>query len=136
MLGWVRFIPVQTDKTRESMVELLKEIRGVAGGRPIAGEEYDSIMRSQVARLPGRYETLDALLGAGIDIVNTGRDPAWYRDYARNVAALSADTLNAAGNATVKPGELTWIVIGDRAAIEAGVRELGYGEVIVLPAVP
>jgi zinc protease len=32
--------PVQTDKTRESMLEVAKEIRGVAGERPLAGEEY------------------------------------------------------------------------------------------------
>lgn len=130
------FAPVQTDKTKESMAEVLREIRGVAGERPIAGEEYESIMRSQVARLPGRYETLDSLLSAGIDIVNTGRDPAWYADYARNVAALSAGQLNAAGAATVKPDELVWIVVGDRAQIEAGIRSLNYGEVVVLPALP
>ena len=40
--------PVQTDKTKEAMVEVMKEIRGVAGERPLAGEEFDSIMRSQV----------------------------------------------------------------------------------------
>ena len=44
--------------------------------------------------------------------------------------------LNAAGAATVKPGELVWIVVGDRKQIEAGVRDLGYGEVVVLPALP
>ena len=93
-------------------------------------------MRSQVARLPGRYETLDSLLTAGIDVVNTGRDPAFYRDYAGNMGALTAEALNAAGAATVKPGELVWIVVGDRKQIEAGVRELGYGEVVVLPALP
>lgn len=134
--SFVVFAPVQTDKTKEAMAEVMREIRGVAGERPIAGEEFESIMRSQVARLPGRYETLDALLSAGIDVVNTGRDPAFYRDYARNMGALTADDLNAAGAATVKPGELTWVIVGDRKLIEAGVRELGYGEVVVLPALP
>jgi zinc protease len=34
----------------------------------------------------------------------------------------------------VRPGELIWIVIGDVAAIEAGVRELNLGELHRLDA--
>ncbi|KRA15299.1 pitrilysin family protein [Lysobacter sp. Root604] len=121
--------PVQTDKTKESMVEVLKEIRGVAGARPLVGEEYDSIMRSQVARLPGRFETLDSLVAAASDVANTGRAPEYYYDYAQRLRALDADALARAGK-TVKPDELVWIVVGDLKKIEAGVRELNYGEVV------
>lgn len=121
--------PVQTDKTKESMIEVLKEIRGVAGARPLVGEEYDSIMRSQVARLPGRFETLDALISAAVDHVNTGRAPEYYYDYADNLRALDPAALAEAGR-VVKPDQLVWIVIGDLKTIEAGVRELGFGEVV------
>ncbi|RDZ29246.1 M16 family metallopeptidase [Lysobacter silvisoli] len=121
--------PVQTDKTKESMVEVLKEIRGVAGARPLAGEEYESIMRSQVARLPGRFETLDSLIAAGGDIANTGRAPEYYYDYAQRLRALDPDALARAGK-VVQPDELVWIVVGDLKKIEAGVRELNFGEVV------
>lgn len=125
--------PVQTDKTKEAMVEVLKEIRGVAGERPLQGEEYDSIMRSQLARLPGRFETLDALVAAATDFAGIGRTPAYYANYATDVAALTPAQLAEAG-AFVKPEELTWIVIGDLAKVEAGIRELGYGEVVRIQA--
>ena len=36
---FVAYAPVQTDKTKESMVELDKELRGMLGPRPITGEE-------------------------------------------------------------------------------------------------
>ena len=124
--------PVQTDKTKESMIEVLKEIRGVAGARPLAGEEYESIMRSQSSRLAGRFETIDSLVAAATDIVNTGRAPEYYYDYTANLKALSPEALNAAAAKVVKPDELTWIVIGDLKKVEAGVRELGYGEVLRL----
>ena len=45
--------PVQTDKTKESMLEVAKELRGVAGERPVRGEEFASIMRKQTLGLPG-----------------------------------------------------------------------------------
>ena len=127
--SFVVVAPVQTDKTRESMVEVMKEIRGVAGERPLVGEEYASIMRSQVARLPGRFETLDSLVAAAVDHVNTGRAPEYYYDYAQNLQALDPAALAEVGK-VVKPEELVWIVIGDLKQIEAGVRELGYGEVV------
>jgi zinc protease len=124
------FAPVQTDKTKESMIEVKREIDGLAGARPLAGEELDSILRSQVSRLPGRFETLDSLLMAGLDVVNMGRDARYYTDYAAQLRQLDGNALNAAATATVKPQQLTWIVVGDLKQIEAGVRELGYGEVV------
>lgn len=127
--SFVVVAPVQTDRTKESMVEVMKEIRGVAGERPLVGEEYESIMRGQIARLPGRFETLDALIAAAVDHVNTGRDPAYYYDYADNLRALDPAALAEAGR-MVKPDELVWIVVGDLSKVEQGVRELGFGEVV------
>jgi hypothetical protein len=37
-----------------------------------------------------------------------------------------------AATEVVHPNNLVWVVVGDRAKIEAGVRELGLGEVQIL----
>jgi zinc protease len=122
--------PVQTDKTKEAIVEMQKELRGVAGERPIAGEEYESLMRSSTLRLPGAFETLASLTQAGIRMLTLGRSEDYYANYARNVRALSAEQLNAAGAKVVHPDEAIWIVIGDLKKIEPGIRELNLGEVV------
>jgi zinc protease len=122
--------PVQTDKTKEAIVEVQKEIRGIAGERPVAGEEYASIMRSQTMRLPGTYETLDSLTNAGIRMLMLRRPDDFYLNYARNVRALTADQLNAAGKKMVHPEEVIWVIVGDLKKVEAGIRELGLGEVV------
>ena len=46
---------------------------------------------------------------------------------------MTPEELAAAGK-FVKPEELTWVIVGDRAKIEAGVRELGFGDVEVIRA--
>src|SRR4030095_6027319 len=84
---------VQTDKTKEAMVEVAKELRGVAGERPLAGEEFASIMRNQTLGLPGRFDTLDALERAAIDIVSLGYPDDYYANYAKNVRALDEKAL-------------------------------------------
>ena len=121
--------PVQTDRTSDAMLEVRKEIAGVAGARPLEGEELDSILRSQVGRLAGRFETLNSLIGAGLEVANLDRDPAYYTDYARQLRELDGKALNAAAAEVVKPDQLLWLVVGDLSKIEASVRELGFGEV-------
>jgi len=124
--------PVQTDKTKESIVEVQKEIAGVAGARPIAGEEFASIMRSQVMRLPGAYETLGSLTNAAIGMLTFGRSEDYYAQYADNVRLLTEANLNDAAKKAVHPDEVIWFIVGDLKKVEAGIRELNLGEVVKL----
>lgn len=55
-------------------------------------------------------------------------------DCAAQPRQLGGGALNAAASATVKPDPLTWIIVGDLKQIEAGARELGYGEVVRIDA--
>ncbi len=126
--------PVQTDKTKESILEVVKEVRGVAGERPLAGEEFQSVMRNQTLRLPGAYETLGSLQNAAIRLTNLGYPDDYFAKYASSVRALNEETLNSAAKAYVRPDEMIWLIIGDLKKIEAGVRELNLGEVIKLDA--
>jgi zinc protease len=126
--------PVQTDKTKESLVEVSKEIKGLAGERPLAGEEFASIMRNMTLRLPARFETLDALEDAAVRMVNYGLPPDYWSRYATGVRSLTDAQLNAAARKFVRPDEIIWIVVGDLRKIEKGVRDLNLGEVIRLNA--
>jgi zinc protease len=124
--AFVVVAPVQTDKTAAALREIHAEIRGLAGERPLAGEELDSILRSQISRLPGRFETLGSLVNAAVDLLQNQRQPAYYYDYARNLRALDGAALNAAAAAAVDPERLRWIVIGDAQQIEAELRALPF----------
>ena len=124
--------PVQTDKTREAMQEVAKEIRGVAGERPLAGPEYASIMRNMTSRLAGRFETIAALEAAAVTSLNLNLADDYWPRYAANIRGLGEPQLAAAAAKFVRPDEVVWLVLGDLKKIEKGVRELGWGEVTVL----
>lgn len=126
--------PVQTDKTKESMVEVVKELNDIADKRPITGEEFTSIMRNMSSRLPGRFETLSALESAAINLVNFNLPGDYWSRYAGNIRALSEPQLQTAAKKFIRPGEVIWLVVGDLNKIESGIRELGFGEVIKLNA--
>jgi zinc protease len=126
--------PVQTDKTKESMTEVVKEINDIAGTRPIGGEEFTSIMRNMTSRLAGRFETLSALESAAINQINFNLPSDYWSNYSTNLRLLTEPQLAAAAKKFVRPGEVVWIVVGDLSKIENGIRELGFGEVVKLNA--
>ncbi|MBZ0115080.1 MAG: insulinase family protein, partial [Thermoanaerobaculia bacterium] len=61
---FIAYAPVQTDKTSESMAEILSEIRGIRSGgtRPATAEELAKIKDQKTLTLPGRWETNNAVL--------------------------------------------------------------------------
>ena len=120
--------PVQTDKTKESLVEMNKEFRGIVGDYPIGADELAKIQANETLKLPGSRETLEALGLSIVDLVQFGLPDDYYDTYAGKVRALKTSDLNEAAKEVVRPDNLIWIVVGDRAKIEPGVRELGLGE--------
>src|SRR5688572_29223920 len=122
--------PVQTDKTKESIVEVQKELAGIAGSHPIRGDEFDSIMRTQTLSLPGRFATLASLENAAVQLLNYKYADDYFSTYARRVRTLSDADLAAAAKRFIRPDEVVWLVVGDLAQVEAGIRELNLGEIV------
>jgi zinc protease len=120
--------PVQTDKTKESLVEINKEFRGIIGEHPITVDELAKIQANETLKLPGSRETLDELSQSTVDLVQFGLPDDYYDTYAGKVRALKTSDVDAAAKEVVRPDNLTWIIVGDRAKIETGVRELNLGE--------
>jgi zinc protease len=124
--------PVQTDKTKESMTEVVKEINDIAEKRPIGGEEFTSIMRNMTSRLAGRFETLSALEAAAINQINYNLPSDYWSNYSNNLRSLTEPQLANAAKKFIRPSEVVWIVVGDLSKIEKGIRELNLGEIIRL----
>ena len=129
---FIVYAPVETDKTKESLVELKKELTGILTDRPATEAELSRVKALETLRMPGSRETIDNVLESVQDILQFNLPDDYYETYSGKVRALSlADIAKSAGE-VVQPGHLVWVVVGDRKKIEAGVRELGLGEVRIL----
>jgi zinc protease len=126
---FVAYAPVQTDKTKEAIVELDKELRGIVKDRPIQPDELSRAQASLTLTLPGSWETMGALAGAIGDIVTFGLDDRYYDTFAQQVRAQTVQNLTEVAAEVVHPDRLVWVVVGDRAKIEPGLRELKLGEI-------
>jgi len=130
---FLAYAPVQTDKTKESVQELLKEMRGIRGERPVTADELKSAQDSLTLSLPGQWETSQAVVGSIAEIVTFGFDDRYFDGYAGKVRGTSLADVGTAA-ALVQPEKLVWVIAGDRSKIEPGLRELGLGEVKAIDA--
>jgi zinc protease len=126
---FVAYAPVQTDKTKEALLELNKELRGIVKGRPIEPAELARAQASLTLTLPGSWETMGALSAAIADIVSFGLDDRYYDTFAEKVRAQTIQSLSQVADAVIHPDQLVWVIVGDRSKIEAGIRELQLGEI-------
>jgi zinc protease len=129
---WLMYAPVQTDKTKESVQELLKEIRTVVGERPVSSEELEQARDRMTRTLAGRWETGSSVARAIEEIVTYDLPDDYYRTYAAKVRDVTADAVKSTSGRLISPDRLVIVVVGDREKIAPGMGELGLGEPRIL----
>ena len=132
---WYAAGPVQTDKTGESVAEFDKEMKNLAGAKPISDDEFASAKQTKVRGFAQAFESYTRVgdqierlwaLGLPLSELQTEYDDAAKATLA---GALAAAKLHA------RPDRTSMILVGDRAKIEAKVRDLKVGEVVVVDLV-
>jgi len=131
---FLMYAPVQTDKTAESVAEILREAKEVVGTRPLTHEEIDKIKVGDVRSLPGEYQTTGSVLAAISSMKLYDRPDDYVQTLKPRIEAQTDAAVQAAAHEVVQPGALTWVVVGDLARIEQPLRKLQLGDVEVIDA--
>mgnify|MGYP001627277676 FL=1 len=126
---FVVYASVQTDKTKESMIEIKKELEQMVSTKPPTEEELNKNKQNEILALPGSWETMRAVLGSIVTIVKYNLPDDYYKNYPNKLRSLSLNDVQRATEKVIKPDRLIWVVVGDRAKIENGIRELNFGEI-------
>ena len=129
---FIVYAPVQTDKTKESMQEVVNELKGILTDKPVTAEEVDRAKKNQTLTLAGQWETNGAVMGSVAEIVQYGLPDNYHDTYTDQVYNLSIDKISSAAKEVIHPDNLVWVIVGDRAKIEAGIRELNLGKIYFL----
>jgi zinc protease len=116
------------------MVEVSKELNEILNTRPHTEEELLKTQKNRVLRMPGSWETLGAVGGSINQIVQYGLPDNYYDTYPQKIKNLKLQNVSDAAKEILKPDKLIWVVVGDRAKIETGIKELGYGEIQAIDA--
>ncbi len=129
---WRVVAPVQSDRVAEAMAEIQREIAEYASGpAPARQDEVARFRDSQVRRLAGSFETREAVAAEIADIVRFDRPDDWTTQRSGALRQLDLNEVRAAA-AALDASKLTWVLVGDLSRVEAPVRAMGLGEVIVI----
>ena len=124
--------PVQTDKTIQSIQEIIREYNEYLSDRPAEETELEKIVKGRSLALIGEFETFGALMSGLGSIVKFNRPDDFLETLPQKYRAVEIVDVNATAQAYIKPAEWTWVIIGDLAHIEQGIRDLNLGDTEVL----
>ncbi len=115
---------VQTDKTSESIAEVMKELRAIVSDQPATPLELEKSVKSNLLSLSGRWETASSVLGSLSQIVQYELPDSYLKAYPAKVSALTIDQVNSAARKIIHPEGFIWIVVGDREKIAPGLAKI------------
>jgi zinc protease len=125
---------VVSDKTDAALVEFMKELRGIRGGRPITDDEMQMAKDTLIQRLPAQFSSVSAIGNAITGLYLQDLPPDFYQNYAKAVRAVTrADVLRVAAK-YVDLDRLNIVIVGDRKSIEAPLKATGIAPIVILDA--
>lgn len=131
--------PVTGSSTYQAILEIDREIRGLAAGDPaftVTPDELDRERSGAILGLPGRFATAHAALGQYRGLVYYGLPLDYYDSYVDQMNAVAASDVMAAAAARLAPGRAVYVVVGNGAEkVIAHVPGGGGGKGVDVPYV-
>ena len=104
------------------------------GDHPISAAELQDAKDRQTRTMAGDFETGSAVATAMSTIDAYDLPPDYYDTFPTKIRAVTDVELKQVVDRLIVPGRQVWVVIGDKAKIEAGLKETGLGTVVELDA--
>jgi zinc protease len=131
---FVAVAPVQTDRTEQSVAELNKDIRAFLSDQPVTPQELAHIQADETLSLPGSLETIDKVGSSLLRMIEFHWPENYYDTMADRIRALDTSDLDAAAKTVIHPDNFVWVIVGDLAKVEPGIRQLGLGQIHIIDA--
>ena len=117
--------PVQANRTGESIAALIGQYERFLGADGVTAAERDRTVLGDTRGLSGSYETSAQVLGALRSNALYGRPDGYQEALAGRINALTAQQMDAAARAAIKPDTFVWVVVGDASVVKPQLEALG-----------
>ncbi len=121
---------VQTDKTADSLKEFFNELNGMR--QPIPAEELARAKNYVSLRFPGGFETTGDISRRLEEVLTYHLPDDYFSKYVPDIEAVTEADVHRAAEKYIQPTRFAVVIVGDRKAIEPGVRALNLGAIKVL----
>ena len=107
----------------------MKELRAIR--ETVPDEELAKAKRYLQLQLPGEFETTGDIASQLIPVVVHGLPLDYYNSYVQRIEDVTVADVQRVAQRYVDPTKFAVVVVGDRKAIEAGLRALNLGEISI-----
>jgi predicted Zn-dependent peptidase len=118
---------VQTDKTSESLQEFFKELNGIL--QEVPADELTRAKNYIALRFPGGFEATTDIATRLEAALVYGLPDDFFSTYVQNIQAVTAADVQRVARQYIQPDRYAVVVVGDRKAIEPGIRTLNLGPI-------
>jgi predicted Zn-dependent peptidase len=128
---WSVYSSVVTPHTADSVQEILSEVQGMLGDRPMTQAELDAGKGDRLGSWPVRFEQPSYLLDSSLNVQRYGLPDDWLTSYPDRIRSVTLEQAQAAFNSRIDPNKFIILVVGDAATVRAPLEALGIPVVML-----
>ncbi|MFL6446597.1 MAG: M16 family metallopeptidase [Bryobacteraceae bacterium] len=130
--SWIARGGVQTDKTKESVVEFEKELRFMAGEKPVSEKELASAKQTLVKGYAQQFESLERVSGQIAQLWSLSLPTSELQREPAELIKVTLSSVNGVAEKYATPSKASLLLVGDTSKIESGIKSLNIGEIVTL----
>jgi predicted Zn-dependent peptidase len=124
--------PVKVEHTRDALIEIRREFENITSDNKVTGEELERERAGSLtdaSKVPWENDefVLSRLQTVALNNLSTG----YFLEIDSAVRRVTIEDVRGVGEILLPDTNLTWVVVGDLARIEADIREMNIGKVEV-----
>jgi zinc protease len=123
---------IVSDKTDAALVEFMKELRGIAGTRPVTDDELTTAKDNLVQSLPALFASVGGINGAITSLWIQKLPDDYYQQYSKAVRAVTKDDVVRVAKKYIDNDHLAIVIVGDRATIESPLKATQIAPIVLL----
>ena len=123
---------IMTAKNDSALIEFMKELRDIRGGRPPSDDELAQAKASLVQSLPASFESVAGLNLNIASIYTLSLPEDYFQQFAKAVNAVTREDFVRVAKQYIDPDKLAIVIVGDRAKIEGPLAATKIGPIVHL----
>jgi predicted Zn-dependent peptidase len=121
---------VQTDATDKSLVEFIKELNAIS--QEVSDEETTRGKNFVALQFPQRFQSVAPIAGQLAQLYEFGLPLDYFNSYTPGLLAISRQDVLRVAAKHIDPENMVFVIVGDRATTEEGIKALNIGPLRVL----
>jgi zinc protease len=117
---------VQTAVTKESLVEVFRELADVTGKRPVTDSELAFAKQRMIQGFPHRFETTFGVAGQLAILIAEDLPDEEFTRYQSRVEAVTKADIDRVAREYITPEKMALLVVGDRSQVEGPLKSLPF----------